>query len=52
MAPISAMTIATVHRIGIRFRKPRPRLSSPPVCRGSGLLATRGQAKLTSMAPP
>ncbi len=46
------MTTATVHRIGIRFTNPIPKLSSPPVCLGSGLLATRGQAKLTSMAPP
>ena len=52
MAPISAMKITTVHRIGILFRKPSPKLSSPAVWLGLGLLAARGQAKLTSIAPP
>ena len=46
------MTITTVHRIGMSLRKLRPKLSSPPVWLGLGLLATRGQAKLISIAPP
>ena len=52
MAPTSTMTMATVHRIGILFRKSHPKVRSPPVCSGLGLLAGRGQAKLTSIAPP
>jgi len=44
------MKITTVHRIGIPSRKFR--WSRPAVWLGLGLLAARGQAKLTSMAPP
>ena len=43
MAPISAMTTTTVHRIGILFRKLRPKLSRPAVCSGLGLLVAYGE---------
>ena len=56
MAPTTTMNTNTVHKMGILFRKSMWKSSSctpaTTVWSGFGLLATRGQAKLTSIAPP
>ena len=48
------MKTNTVHRIGILFRNPMWKSSSPPLWAGVGLVkgTARGQAKLMIIAPP